>query len=581
MILNSAGTLRIYLSTADQHRSKPYAYGHRAPVIINRNQVPPFQFVIPLDYADVNSVKIISRETGTELDRFDQMTTAGLETRAFASYKIVRYPATVLITGGMFSEGVYYLQISNGAETWYSEEFCMKGDISQLWKITYCHSENFQLPGLGHIDYTDGYVNYFLVDTVIGKPAYGYEDTVSRRDGRNFPIQQITFKSHFFELILPEEVIDAMSLIPLHDTVQISRGAKLYEPDEITMEVNWQEQGDLAVVEFEFRTDTVVVVNGRGIGADEECGTGAGECFEVTYNAKAVLVDGGTDYDNHQYTTPGGETVALAPGDIIVVESHSDPATYILESWNGMGYSSVPTSPGEYAYDINTGRYFYDNNDFPIVGSLMTGRITSIVGNMVYGEAIPISTVEVYALLPGGGEQLVALGPSDEFTEFGFEFEVIDGASALRVVIGTVLCPGYYQGPWVYLDPLGLIECQGDYASDADAIADGVGGGEYYCLTVDNIYGMPQAVVKRLPPFTGYTSDIAGVAAVGENVVYELSAANDLGMPSGICRMTADGTPVYDDDADAAANGVSVGEFYVWDASGSGFLSGLIKKRIS
>lgn len=570
------------MAETEQHRNKPYAYGHRLPIIINRNQVPPFQFVIPVDYAAVNSVKIISRETGTELERFDQMTTAGLLTTAYPTYKIVKYPATVLITGSMFSEGVYYLQISNGSETWISEEFCMKGDISQLWKLTYCHSENFQLPGLGHIDYSGGYVNYFLLNTEIGKPKYGYEDTVTRRDGRNFPLQQITFKSNLFELILPEEVIDAMSLIPLHDTVIISRGEREYEVDEFIMnEPQWQEQGDLAAVEFEFRTDTVVIVNGRGITEAEGCGTGAGECFDnignPVINAKAVLVDGGTEYDNQEYITPGGETVALEPGDIIVVESHADPATYSLESWNGVGYSAVPTNPGDYVYDENTGLYFYDNN----TASLITGRITSIVGNMVYGEAIPISTVEVYALLPDGGEQLVALGPSDEFTDSGFEWEVIDGVSALRVVIGTVLCPGYYSGPWVYLDPLGLIECQGDYASDADAIADGVAAGEYYCLTIDNIYGMPSAIAKRLPPFTGYTSDIAGVAAVGENVVYELAAGNDLGMPSGIVRMTADGTPVYDDDADAATGGVAVGEFYVWDSSGSGFLSGLIKKRIS
>lgn len=581
MILNSPGTLQIYLSADEQHRLKPYAYGKRAPIVINRNQVPPFQFVIPTDYANINSIKIISRETGVESERFSNM--PGITTMAFPGYKIVKYPASALIGGGMFAEGIYYLRISNGAQTWESEEFGMKAYTGNMWRLEYCHSENFDLPGIGHIDYTQGYVNYFLITTEIGKPIYGYQETVKNRDGRNFFTQQIRYKASLFELILPEEVIDAMSYIPLHDTIRLIKGEKVYEVDELSINVEWQDQGDLAAVTFEFRVDSVAVVNGRGL-TTVDCGTVDGGCFDVTYQAVAVLVDGGTDYDNFQYTTPGGAVVALQSGDIIVVESHADPAAFTLESYNGVGYSSVPTNPGEYVYEANTGRYFYDNNGAPIPGSLMTNRITSIAGNIVHGEAIPISTVEIYALLASGAQVLVGIGNSDEFTDTGLEIEIPDGMVAVKLVVSTTYysnCPAFYDGPWIYLEPLSNIECMGDYASDAAAVTGGVLPGEYYCLTIDNVYGMPAAVVKRLAPFTGYTSDAAALASLGANVIFQLAAGNDLGMPSGMVRINVDGITTYDTDTAAGVGGVAVGEFYIWNCLVAGFQPYLIKKRVS
>lgn len=571
MILNSPGTLQFYLSEEEQHRNKPYAYGHRAPITIERNQVPPFQIVIPVDYAAVNSVLLVSRETGTETEIFSAMT--GIETKTFADYKIVRYPASVLISGGLMGEGVYYVKLSNGSTTWYSEEFCMKASVSDLWKIEYCHSEDFELGGTGHIDYTDGYKNYFLVKTEIGKPQYNFEDEVARRDGKNFPLQQMRIKAHLFELILPEEVIDAMSLIPLHDTVVISRGTRVYDVDEITLEVDWLEQGDLAAVTFFFFTDTVVIINGRGV-TTVDCGAVEGACFEVAFEAVAFIYEGSAEWDGEYYTTPGGVQVPFAEGDLVVVYERPSEDV-VLYIYTGGTFVVYPTTPGDYIYEQNTGLYFYDQGE----SSLLYNHITEIIGEWVYGQALPGSTVQVYALLATGGEVLVGIGTGAEFSEFGLEFEVVEGMIALKIVVGTAACPAYYVGPWIYLEPLELLACSGDYPSDEDAITGGVLPGEYYCLTIDNVFGMPAAVIKRLPPFTGYASDAGALAVLGANVAYEMAAGNDLGVPSGTVRINVDGLDVYDDDADAASGGVAVGELYIWNCLVAGFQPYLIKKR--
>ncbi|MDV7401774.1 hypothetical protein RZS08_60705, partial [Arthrospira platensis SPKY1] len=101
---------------------------------------------------------------------------------------------------------------------------------------------------------------YFLLSTEVGKPRYLFEETVRRRDGTNFFLQQIRVKTSQFEVIAAEEVIDAISLVPLHDSITLSKGEKVYDIEELSMEVDWQEQGDRAVVSFEFKTDTVVIV---------------------------------------------------------------------------------------------------------------------------------------------------------------------------------------------------------------------------------------------------------------------------------------------------------------------------------
>jgi hypothetical protein len=88
-------------------------------------------------------------------------------------------------------------------------------------------------------------------------------------------------------------------------------------------------------------------------------------------------------------------------------------------------------------------------------------------------------------------------------------------------------------------------------------------------------------VVKTLEPYGGYPSDMAALLAIGANVVFPVSVANDIGLPGGMLRINVDGLTTYEDDAEAATGGVAVGEFYIWDCSTAGFPAYLIRKRLA
>ena len=569
MILYSSGTLPFFETLAEQHRAKQYAYGKRAPISVGLNKIPPFQIVVPLAMPDINSVIVIKEADGIETERYSVMSPLGFETRSFPTYKIIVWPGLASIPtvsgGGLLDMGAYYLKISNGAQIFYSEEFVMTEQIDEFIKVEFCHTEDFPLPGGYHIDYRFNYRNFLFFRTFIGKPEYVFENKAEARDGFNFYEQQVRFKRSRFEVFLPEEIADIVSMIGLHDTVKIHQGGKVHECDEFEMSANWLERGDVAAVECEFKTDTVIVVNGKGIATADACGedTGGG-CFDVTYFAVAFIVEDSAEWTGFYYVDQYGNQVDLVAGDLVVVEERPS-GDIVLYEYNGVTLLPHPTSPGEYAFDQNAGVYYYDNNE----ASLLYAHITEITGTHVDGQAIPISSVELWALLANGSEVLLLVTDSFEFTEFGVDFTPpATPIVALKIKASSPQCEYYYDGPWIYLDPFGLITCAANYTDDTEALGAGLDPGDFYCLDIDNPYGMLQALVKRLDPFTGYTSDAAAVASLGRNVVYQMSASNDIGVPSGICRIAVDVIPVYDSDTAAATGGVAVGEFYAYNPAG-------------
>lgn len=569
MILYSSGTLHFFDSLAEQHRYKEYVYNNHAPIAVGLNKLPPFQIVVPLALASINSCVIVKESDGISSERYSVLSPLGLATRTFPAYKIVVWPGLASVPtvsgGGLLDRGTYYLILSNGAQTFYSEEFTMMDDIESFIKVEFCHTEDFPLPGGYHIDYRFGYRNFFYFRTHIGKPEYIFENKVEARDGFNFPEQKIRYKRSRFEVFLPEEVADAVSMIDLHDTVKIYQGDKVFHVEEFEMSANWLERGDVAAVEIEFKTDTVVVVNGKGIALGDVCGSEVeGQCFEITYNAVAFILEGSAQWDGKYYTDPFGNQIPLVAGDLVVV-SERPSENVVLYEFNGVTLIPHPMNPGEYIFEANEGQYFYDNNE----ASLLYAHISDISGTHVSGQAIPISSVELWGLLADGTEVLLAVTDSFEFTEFGIDFTLPETPLvALMIKVSSAQCEYYYSGPWVYLDPFGVVTCAGNYVDDTEAVANGVGPGEFYCLHIANLYGMIEALVKRIDPFTGYTSDAAAVASLGRNVVYQFAENNDVGVPSGICRIAVDGIPVYDSDTAAATGGVAVGEFYAYNPAG-------------
>lgn len=119
----------------------------------------------------------------------------------------------------------------------------------------------------GYIPYSQGYVNRVWLNTSVGFPDYETDKEGDERDGYFFMEKGISRKVYRMKFIAPEYLCDVLRLIPVSDIVTIwdsSRGAEIeYDVDDVDMEVEWQEQGNLAAVTLTFKTDTVVKALGK------------------------------------------------------------------------------------------------------------------------------------------------------------------------------------------------------------------------------------------------------------------------------------------------------------------------------
>lgn len=261
---NNHTVLPWYNSLSQQHRFIKYAYGRQSPIIYERGQVPTFQFS-KSSGGSITAFSLINAETGTSLDVLSTMVSdSGLEKVSYDDYDLIINPATAqLTTGGTLKEGLHYCTMVVGANTYYSEYFTWKNSVSDMLKLQYWNDEPIVYKS-GHLRYQD-FRHVFYFNSQLGKPEYPFQEDVQERDGHIFPIQQISMKKYKFEILVPEFVLDALRLVRLHNFKQITHLGINYQIEEFIMTPQWQETGDIAAVECEFMTDTVVIKTGQAI----------------------------------------------------------------------------------------------------------------------------------------------------------------------------------------------------------------------------------------------------------------------------------------------------------------------------
>ena len=124
-------------------------------------------------------------------------------------------------------------------------------------------------------------------------------------------------------------------------------------------------------------------------------------------------------------------------------------------------------------------------------------------------------------------------------------------------------------------DPFASISVHGQYDSVESAQSSGAGSGAYFVTTADNIYGLPAAILMRVPTYTGYISSRAGYNAVTGNVVFQLSSGNVHGYPGGVSMITYPSDD-YSNDTQASSGGIALNGLYALSSSTFGKL---IKQR--
>ena len=263
---NNLSVLPFYNNIEQQNHRKGYAYGAIYPLFAPANILLPFQIMRETRTNQITKIVLYDKLGNYIADLTQQMKETGLQIVRFENlgYDIIVFPAILPMATNMF-DGIYYLSISDGIGTWFSEMFTIVQDVKPYLKIEWWDSDNCVFDS-GQIVYKNpNFKNCLYLLTELGKPEYPFEEESETRNGYTFATKQISVKTYKSTILAPEYMCDVMRLIRMADFVRITdKYGNEYYADTFLITPKWQTQGDLASVEIEFTNNTVVKKNGLG-----------------------------------------------------------------------------------------------------------------------------------------------------------------------------------------------------------------------------------------------------------------------------------------------------------------------------
>lgn len=250
--------LKFYDDFHKQNRYRSFAYGHVAPLITNPNVVfSPFQLIVSGNVSEVyvRNANTNKRVTGNVVEKFKD---AGLRNVSKNGYKVLLFLGIFPLSGIIDYEGQYWLEIHSGG-WYYSEVFCFDNNIDDCLKVEYWNPEgDFALKNGVIVLGSENFHFILLLKSELGKPEYSFEEEATKRLGYSFIESQVSKKTYKFNTVIPEYLCDAMRIIRLCSQKKITCKGETYDAITFNMEVDWQEQGDLASVTCEFDVDNII-----------------------------------------------------------------------------------------------------------------------------------------------------------------------------------------------------------------------------------------------------------------------------------------------------------------------------------
>ena len=254
---NNLSVLPFYDSIEQQNHRKSFAFDNVFQLLMPNRTILPFQILRASSSSQIASVMLISCDTGISYNITSTLQSNGLTIIPDANDNM-----DVIIWNGSYQvpsfveNGTYYIQLIAG-QVWYSDMFTLTGNAGRYMMVEWWDEKTHYFDG-GHIFYDGNFRHRLYLDTELGKPEYPFDETGSDRDGYFFPEKQISEKRYKFNFIAPEYLTDAIRLIRLRDFVHVTNKGNLFVCDTFMSNVSWQTQGDLASVDCEFETFTVV-----------------------------------------------------------------------------------------------------------------------------------------------------------------------------------------------------------------------------------------------------------------------------------------------------------------------------------
>ena len=450
--------LRFYTNLEDQLRFESGYSGKTFNLYCPINEILPFQIKKISDYTQINEMKYIAVEDGSEYD-IDHSSIVEYFTLNQSDYFVCFGGAT----GAILPEGEYYVTIDNGVSTWYSEVLTMRNFDPEnlgscvMTKITYwdtCDTAN--------ILYRTGanqYKNTIYLDVPFNRPEYSFEEEGEEDGEGRFRPEFIKFtKQYLLQSVFPEYMVDALSMLPLHtsETGVINIESEGYEGvvDRISVSPEWQgDYGLFALTNILFNVDLVTKTN--CCKPKDDFFTG---CVRTELEFTASLLEGSTDYVNREYTdaADGVTKVPLADGDLILVEANSDNIKslkqYVISTDSFENYPEYTPSEGSIVTDFNEfnagaqlGKTYYYYGGSIAPGYNTVGVITELCENPetgrynVKGLIHNLSRVEVY-LIVGSQQIKVVSSNSEVFRTTGVDFDILPGAGWVYVEAHGATC---------------------------------------------------------------------------------------------------------------------------------------------
>lgn len=265
---NNLSVLPWYTSIDQQNARKWWIYDRVYPLFTPAGFVLPFQILLPYRanpsmsacvLYDANTGAVVDSAVATKLNdtgfTFKQFSTLG--------YTVAVYPGQLPAFTAL-NNGQYYMRITINGTYYYSEIFTVVNDIQPYLKIEWWDVADFVMDA-GVIVYTSpAFKNVLYLHSDIAKPDYIFEEEVDNRDGYMYPIKLISEKRYRFNFFASEYLLDVLRLVRLADYVQISKNGQVFSVDSFLITPEWQDNGDVAVVEAEFDVATVAKKIGLG-----------------------------------------------------------------------------------------------------------------------------------------------------------------------------------------------------------------------------------------------------------------------------------------------------------------------------
>lgn len=263
---NNHQILPFYNSLDEQERNRSYVFGDYL-LIGDVRRLLPFQIRTNLSVSQLEALLIDKAGNTIDISGYLNADSNLIKTSEGYSYIVWHeylLPETI-------PEGLYYMQVTvieitgedSVSETFYSDYLrLVRNPMDKYIRIDYWQDDDFDVNG-NKILYGDGYRSALYVDAEIGKPEYPFEEIVTKRDGYEFVEKQISEKIYRFTFLAPEYLCDALRIVRMHDFVSIRYKQWKWDVNKILFTPKWQEEGDLAQMDVEFHTDTIIKKTGK------------------------------------------------------------------------------------------------------------------------------------------------------------------------------------------------------------------------------------------------------------------------------------------------------------------------------